>query len=65
MRCGDCKFFEIDEGNPAFGHCSRWHEGYKDIDMKHNEVHVENDEGWGNIVGAEFGCVLFELMEQD
>jgi hypothetical protein len=28
--------------------------------MKLNEAWVEDDEGWGNVVGPDFGCVLFD-----
>lgn len=68
MRCADCKFFEKNERNlPAdgFGHCSRWKHGYhhKKEGFKPNDVLVEDDEGWGNAVGPEFGCVLFERRE--
>jgi hypothetical protein len=46
----------------SFGHCARWIEGYgiKPETVKPNDAWVENDEGWGNVVGPEFGCVLFE-----
>lgn len=62
MRCADCKHFEADGSPAGFGHCSRWHEGYgiAESDMATNEALVENDEGWGNVVGPDFGCVLFE-----
>ena len=66
MRCNACKHFEliavqefakVPQGS---GHCERWHEGYHVDDMQPNEAWVENDEGWGNVVGPDFGCVLFE-----
>ena len=69
MRCGDCKHFEKEEGvsrfrdtQVGFGHCGRWHEGYlvEISDVASNEAWVEDDEGWGNVVGPDFGCVLFE-----
>ena len=62
MRCADCKHWEASEKSPEYGHCSRWHEGYhlKIADVAKNEAWVEDDEGWGNVVGPDFGCVLFE-----
>ena len=67
MRCADCKHFETGTGLghrkvAGSGHCARWLHGYY-IDpetMRRNEAWVEDDEGWGNVVGPEFGCVLFE-----
>jgi len=66
-HCKDCKHFQrgslpslgpyLDEG---FGACDRWEIGYHDADLKPNECQVEGDEGWGMIVGPEFGCVLWE-----
>lgn len=68
--CKDCKHFETETPyrgcHPeGFGHCGRWHEGYHVAtkDLAPNEVLVESDEGWGNIVGAEFGCVLHEVKK--
>ena len=68
MRCGDCKHLDANEGHPAIagsGQCTRWHMGYLDaidewvLDGPKGAV-VEFDEGWGNMVGPDFGCVLFE-----
>lgn len=67
MRCKDCKFFDKENGIPEWpgsGHCDRFIEGYysnvNSIGLKPNDCWVENDEKWGNRVGPEFGCVLFE-----
>lgn len=65
MRCADCIHYETagDTNPPAgYGHCSRWHAGYDVVifDVARNEAWIEDDEGWGNVVGPEFGCVLFE-----
>lgn len=62
MRCADCKHYEPDADRAGYGHCSRWHHGYGVIlsDVAPNEAWVEDDEGWGNLVGQEFGCVLFQ-----
>lgn len=45
-----------------YGYCTRWHEGYgvRMEDVALNEAWVENDEGWANVVGPDFGCVLHE-----
>jgi hypothetical protein len=67
MRCADCKYFDKEDGRPdvlaGSGRCTRWKEGYRNHVppgwMQPNEAWVENDEGWGNVVGPEFGCVLF------
>jgi hypothetical protein len=64
--CKDCRHFSL-EKNPyrhqdGFGYCSRWKAGYH-IDPKtlaDNEVLVEDDEGWGALMGPNFGCILFE-----
>jgi hypothetical protein len=66
MRCADCKHFESQDRDgdtlKDYGHCSRWHEGYRirPEQVQRNEAWVEDDEGWGNVVGPDFGCVLFE-----
>ena len=70
MRCGDCKFYHPNKGDETsgstefpvgFGTCERWDSGYGRITIKSNEVHVEDDEGWGAQMGPDFGCVLFEV----
>lgn len=67
MRCADCEHFEpntdaVSNLWPGSGHCCRWHQSYSDNakDMKPNDAWVESDEGWCNMVGPEFGCVLFK-----
>jgi hypothetical protein len=73
-RCRDCKHWTLEAQVPAgralygepivprLGHCGRWHEGYgvRRDDVADNEAWVEDDEGWGNATGPDFGCVLFE-----
>lgn len=65
-RCKDCKHYEpirkvSHSGSGLLGYCGRWHQGYGSSDeVKSNEVIVENDEGWGAMMGPEFGCVLWE-----
>jgi hypothetical protein len=63
--CKNCLHFETVDGDfpgkEAFGRCRRWrygYAGYKETPV--NEVQVENDEGWGAMIGPEFGCVLFK-----
>ncbi len=69
-RCKTCKHFETGEGRtyinlPGSGHCARYYQHYTlPDDMKPNEAWIENDEGWGNVVGPEFGCVLWELKTE-
>ena len=58
--CGTCAHFVPEAKSPPFGSCVRWHQGYgvQLEDVACNEVLVENDEGWGMIMGPDFGCVL-------
>ena len=66
--CKDCKHFEPfsddHSGSTAFrrpfGSCARWEISYGNPPLKLNECQVESDEGWGMIIGPEFGCVLWE-----
>lgn len=64
MKCKDCIHW-IKSEDRHLGSCSRWLYGYgyelKDIPI--NEVLVEDDEGWGAMMGPEFGCVLWEAKE--
>jgi len=55
--CKDCKFYRP-EG--TYGFCVRWTYGYHQPRPVGNEIIVENDEGWGAIMGPDFGCVLGE-----
>jgi hypothetical protein len=64
-RCKDCRFYQYphwDKKSSNFGSCARWHVGYhvEPEDVKANEAWVENDEGWGMMLGPDFGCVLFD-----
>lgn len=61
--CKDCTHFKVFTGWPhkaPFGSCARWHVTYRDVELAPNECQVESDEGWGMIIGPEFGCVLWE-----
>jgi hypothetical protein len=53
--------------HPNYGNCGRWLCGYgyfgdhgRDANFPMNEVVVEDDEGWGAMMGKDFGCSLFE-----
>lgn len=62
-RCKTCKHWSLDTSSPiGFGECSRWNYGYYvSLDkIASHEVIVENDEGWGAMIGPNFGCVLHE-----
>lgn len=71
-RCGSCKFWEQDKPGPMsvdwvpredMGTCRKWTRGYGEpdyADIPADGCHVEDDEGWGCMVGAKFGCVLWE-----
>lgn len=60
--CDACKFWNK-RGEDHLGYCGRWKEGYsiKLESIADNEVLVENDEGWGAMMGPKFGCVLHEV----
>ncbi len=67
MRCALCRYFEIGEHAglknwPGSGRCNRWYQSYYEdaTKMLPNDCWIESDEGWCNVVGPEFGCVLFE-----
>lgn len=66
-RCNTCKFFsamrEPSRGVPqGWGGCDRWYFGYglPDDPLQSNELIVEDDEGWGALMGPDFGCVLHQ-----
>lgn len=64
--CKDCRFFQPDTSRRVqYGSCERWNVGYgyNVTKMPLNEVLVENDEGWGMLMGPEFGCVLWEAQQ--
>ena len=62
VLCRNCRHFEAKIGELGFGSCNRWLTGYDVFicHMANNDVLVENDEGWGMVVGPDFGCVLGE-----
>ena len=61
-RCRTCRYYVAHDKPEGYGGCTRWHAGYG-VEMSEvaaNEVLVENDEGWGALMGPDFGCVLHE-----
>ncbi len=62
-RCETCTHFSSAARQAPYGSCGRWHRGYlTPVDtIGLDEVLVEDDEGWGMIVGPQFGCVLHEV----
>lgn len=72
--CKSCKHFSpippwdpvtslVDDKSGKHGTCLRWHRGsfVATPGMETNEAWVEDDEGWANVVGPDFGCVLHEV----
>jgi len=61
--CRSCTFWKPRD-NSHLGECSRWdYRTSGDFDhsaIPTNGVIAENDEGWGALMGPEFGCVLWE-----
>lgn len=62
--CKSCIHFIPADGTryeKRLGSCKRWEVGYSGAAvLPLNEVIVENDEGWGAMMGPDFGCVLHE-----
>jgi hypothetical protein len=65
LTCATCKHFTPESS--GFGSCAKWHRGYGVLleDMAINEVLVEDDEGWGMLVGPCFGCILHTPADPD
>lgn len=67
MKCKHCRHFNLDdEYKNGWGACRRWTFSYQDhpkLREKSNEIQVEIDEGWGAMMGPDFGCVLFEKIK--
>jgi len=63
-RCATCAHW-AKHSDDHLGDCARWKMGYKlgARDIPANEVHVENDEGWGAQMGPDFGCVLWQAKK--
>ena len=69
VLCRACRFYNpsADGGagrSNADKQCSRWRYGYSGDPLNGpSDILVEDDEGWGAIMGPEFGCVLGELAD--
>lgn len=67
-RCKTCKHWLVDRDywphEERLRSCASpgWLMGYnhKAVDVPDDGVLVENDEGWGVMMGPEFGCVHWE-----
>lgn len=79
MHCKNCKHFVKKQPfagsceNPNFKYGYRWDDQFSDYNpvavlpdksVYPNQILIENDEGWGAIVGQDFGCVHFQQNEQ-
>lgn len=71
--CRNCTFWRPRDntrlgGTENLGECGRWrHEVSGNFDkstVPANGVVTEYDEGWGALMGPEFGCVLWERGTQ-
>lgn len=62
--CQTCRHFTPERD--GYGSCARWLRGYgvSKEEVASDEVLVEDDEGWGMMVGPAFGCVLHEEADQ-
>ena len=65
-NCKDCKWWVVAEDYSSvrkYQTCEnpKMQFGYQSLDtIETDGVRIEDDEGWGWIVGPEFGCVHFE-----
>jgi len=66
--CKNCKYFSLDDNyKNGWGACKRWTYSYQHhpkLRLKPDEIQVEIDEGWGAMMGPDFGCVLFEKADK-
>jgi hypothetical protein len=65
MKCKTCKHFVSDDYKMPGSmtcECPKMKKGYciSLSELKPDEVLIENDEGWGWVVGPEFGCIHHE-----
>ena len=63
--CGTCEHYRQGSERGHLGECARWQRGYawESAEIPVNEVVVEDDEGWGALMGPDFGCVLWETKK--
>lgn len=64
MNCKNCAHYDVSDPNRPTCHHPKFKFGYYGIesvnDIDADGLAIEDDEGWGWIVGPEFGCVHFE-----
>lgn len=64
--CKNCKHFKYqnseyeEKGVSGTCNCEKFIMGYHNPPIQSDEVLVEDDEGWGFIVGEDFGCIHFK-----
>ena len=64
--CKNCRWWKVDKERKELrlGTCynRKWLEGYSYTDDKipDDGILVENDEGWGCVMGPKFGCIHFQ-----
>lgn len=66
MRCKLCVHYKPHHSYTQFMVCVSSHitKGYVQMKPSIDGVHVEDDEGWGMIVGPDYGCVHFSQKEE-
>ena len=72
MECKNCKYFSLEGDFSGTCNNDNFKKGYdysfEKIEFNKaepNQVIVEFDEGWGFIVGKNFGCIHFEEEEKN
>lgn len=59
-KCKDCRHYQPECYGPDC-ECPKMIYGYGNSHtLQSDEVAIETDEGWGIIIGPEFGCIHFE-----
>lgn len=68
MHCKDCKHYDPEGFGPDCTH-PLFQGGYgklpedREEDIKDRGIQFETDEGWGMIIGPNFGCIHFEAKD--
>jgi len=59
--CKNCSHYK--KNNECY--CDKFFVTYENVDLEKNKdcVQVESDEGWGFVVGEEFGCIHFNKLK--
>lgn len=60
MKCKTCKWYDTETPSHHTCVCPKMIYGYGARIIAPDELHVEDDEGWGMIPGPEFGCIHHE-----